>query len=86
MKSSLTHLWLSAACAACVVLLVLLVLLVFIEIIFFRLYQKDKSSDSKINLRQASNCCKMALEAAKVAYANETKESITSQKLGSQER
>ena len=33
--------------------------------------------------RQASNLCKRVLEAAKLAYANKTKESITSQKLGS---
>ena len=44
--------------------------------------QKDKSSDSKVKFRQAINCCKKVLEAAKLAYANET-ESITSQKLGS---
>ena len=50
---------------------------------FFRLYQKDKSSDSKVKFRQASNHCKRVLEAAKLAYANKTKESITSQKLGS---
>ena len=31
----------------------------------------------------SSNCCKMILEAAKLAYANKTKESISSQKLGS---
>ena len=43
----------------------------------------DKSSASKVNLRQASNHCKRVLEAAKPAYANKTKESITSQKLGS---
>ena len=47
------------------------------------MYQKDKSSDSKVKVRQASNCCKRVLEAAKLAYANKTKESITSQKLGS---
>ena len=52
---------------------------------FFRLYQREKSSDSKVKLRQASNCCKRVLEAAKLAYANKTKESITSQKLGSQD-
>ena len=51
----------------------------------FRLYQKDKSSDSKVKFRQASNHCKRVLEAAKLAYANKTKESITSQKLGSQD-
>ena len=32
---------------------------------------------------QASNCCKGILEAAKLAYATKTKESIISQKLGS---
>ena len=32
---------------------------------------------------KASNRCKRVLEAAKLAYANKTKESITSQKLGS---
>ena len=46
------------------------------------LYQKDKSA-SKVKFRQASNHCKRVLEAAKLAYANKTKESITSQKLGS---
>ena len=45
---------------------------------FFRLYQKEKSSESKVKLRQASNCCKRVLE-----YNNKTEESITSQKLGS---
>ena len=50
---------------------------------FYRLYLKDKSSDSKVKFRQASNCCKTVLEAAKLAYLNKTKESITSQKLGS---
>ena len=49
------------------------------------MYQKDKSSDSKVKFRQASNRCKRVLEAAKLAYANKTKESITSQKLGSQD-
>ena len=48
---------------------------------FFCLYQKNKSSESK----QASNHCKRVLEAAKLAYANKTKESITSQNLGSQD-
>ena len=40
---------------------------------FFRLYQREKSSDSKVKFRQASNCCKRVLEAAKLAYATETK-------------
>ena len=52
---------------------------------FFRLYQKEKSSDSKVKFRQASNCCKRVLEAVKLAYANKTKESITSQKLGTRD-
>ena len=50
---------------------------------FFRLYQQNKSSESKVKFRLASNHCKRILEAAKLAYGTETKESITSQKLGS---
>ena len=47
------------------------------------MYQKDKSSDSKIDFKQAGNRCKKVAEAAKLAYANNTKESIIPQKLGS---
>ena len=47
----------------------------------FRLYQKDISSASKVRFRHASNRCKRVLEAAKIAYANKTKKSITSEKL-----
>ena len=65
--------WFSAACAAAIIH----------RNHFFRLYQREKSSDSKVKFRQASNCCKMVLEAAKLVYANKTKESITSQKFGS---
>ena len=64
--------WFSAACAAAIVH----------RNHFFRLYQKDKSY-SKVKFRQASNCCKRVLEAVKLVYANKTKESISSQKLGS---
>ena len=64
--------WFSAACAAAIIH----------RNHFFRLYQREKSSDSKVKFRQA-NCCKRVLEAAKLPYANKTKESITSQKLGS---
>ena len=49
------------------------------------MYQRQKSSDSKVKFRHASNCCKRVLEAAKLAYANKTKESVTSQKLGSRD-
>ena len=66
--------WFSAACAAAIVH----------RNHFFRLYQKNKSSESKVRFRQASNRCKRVLKAAKLAYANKTKESIISQKLGSQ--
>ena len=52
---------------------------------FFCLYQQNKSSESKVQFRQASNRCKRVLEAAKLAYVTKTKESITSQKLGSWE-
>ena len=65
--------WFSAACAA----------VIAHRNHFFCLYQKDKSSVSKVKFRQASNRCKRILEAAKLAYANKTKEFITSQKLGS---
>ena len=47
------------------------------------MYQNENSSDFKVKFRQASNHCKRFLQAAKLAYANKTKESITSQKLGS---
>ena len=50
---------------------------------FFHLYQQNKSSESKLKFRQARNCCKRVLEAARLAYATKTKGSITSQKLGS---
>ena len=36
-----------------------------------------------MNFIEASNHCKSVLEAVKLAYANKTKESITSQNLGS---
>ena len=49
------------------------------------MYQREKSSDSKVKFRQVSNCCKRVLEAAKLADANKTKESITFQKLGSRD-
>ena len=60
--------WFSAACTAAIAH----------RNQFVRLYRKDKFSDSKVKFRQASNCCKGVLEAAKLAYANKTKESITS--------
>ena len=53
----------------------------FIQITFFYSHQQSKSSDSKVKSR-TSNRCKRALEAAKLAYSNKTKEYITSQKLG----
>ena len=67
--------WFSAACAAAIVH----------RNHFFRLYQQNKSSESKVKFRQASNRCKRVLETAKFAYATKTKESITSQKLGSRD-
>ena len=47
------------------------------------MYQQKKSSESKVKFRQASNRCKRVLEAAKLTYSTKTKESTTSQKLGS---
>ena len=48
------------------------------------MYQQHKPPECKVKFRQASNSCKRVLEAAKLAYATKTKETITSQKLGSQ--
>ena len=67
--------WFSAACAAAIVH----------RNNFFHLYQQNKFSESKVKFRQASNRCKRVLEAAKLAYATKTKESITSLKLGSRD-
>ena len=50
---------------------------------FFHLCQQNKSSESKVKFRQASNYFKRVPEAAKLVYANKTKEYITSMKLGS---
>ena len=43
------------------------------------------TSTNGLKFRQASNRCKRVLEAAKLAYANKTKEPITSQTLGSRD-
>ena len=45
------------------------------------MYQQNKFSESKVKFRQTINHCKRVLEAAKLAYANKTKDSIASQKL-----
>ena len=50
--------WFSAACTAAIAH----------RNHFFRLYQQNKSSESKAKFRQASNRCKRVLEAAKLAY------------------
>ena len=63
--------WFSTACAAAIV----------DRNHFFHFYQREKSFDSKVKFRQASNRCKRVLDAAKLAYTNKTKESITSKKL-----
>ena len=49
------------------------------------MYQKAESYDSKVKFGQASNRCKRIPEATKLAYANKTKESIISKKLGSRD-
>ena len=67
--------WFSAACAAAIVH----------GNPFFQLHQQNKSFESKVKFRKASNHCKRILEAVKLIHANKTKESITSQKLGSRD-
>ena len=66
--------WFSAACAAAIVN----------RNHFFRLYQQNNSFESKVKFRLASNLYKQVLEAATLEFVNKTKESIISQKLGSQ--
>ena len=67
--------WFSAACAAAIVH----------KNHLFRFFQQNKSSESKVKFSQPTDHCKRILEAAKFAYANKAKESITSQKHGSQD-
>ena len=65
--------WFSAACAIVIVH----------RNHLLHLCQQNKSSESEVKFRQASNHCKRVLEAAKLAYATKTKEPMTSLKLGS---
>ena len=67
--------WFSAACTAAIVH----------GNQFFCLYQQNKSSETKLKFRQASNRWKRVFEAAKLACSTKTKEPITSQKLGSRD-
>ena len=67
--------WFSAACAAAIVH----------RNRFLCLYQQNKSSEFKVMFREASKRSKRVLEATKLTYATKTKESITSQKLGSRD-
>ena len=67
--------WFSAACAAAIAH----------RNHFFHFYQQNKSSESKVKFRQASNRCKRVLEAAILAYVTKIKESITSQEPGSRD-
>ena len=67
--------WFSAACAVAIVN----------RNHFFRLYQKDKSSESKVKFRKVSSRCKRVFESAKPSYVNKIKEPITSLKLGSRD-
>ena len=73
-----------AACAAVIVSRNLLFVCLFV-CLSVCLYQQNKSSESKVNFRQTSNCCKRVIEAAKFAYATKTEESITSQKNDSRD-
>ena len=67
--------WFSAACTAAIVH----------RNHFFRLYQQNKSSESKVKFRQAGNRCKRVLEAAKLAYATKTRVHHFPEIFGSQD-
>ena len=58
----------------------LLLLPQFVEITFC-LYQKGKSSESKVKFKQASNSCKRLFEAAKLAYANKQRSPLLPRNL-----
>ena len=64
--------WFSAVCAAAIVQ----------RNPFFRLYQQNKSSASRVKFGQVSNRCKRVLESIKLAYANKAKKSVFLQKSG----
>ena len=63
--------WFSAACAAAIIH----------RNHFFCLYQREKSSDSKVNFRKASNCCKRVFKAAKLANTNKKKSPLLPRNL-----
>ena len=63
-----SSLWFSSACVTAIV----------DRNHFFYLYRKDRFSKSKVKFRQASYCSKKVHETAKLAYANKTRDSITS--------
>ena len=63
--------WFSAACAAAIIH----------RNHFFRLYQREKSSNSKVKFRQASNRCKRVLEATKLVYDNKKKSRLLPRNL-----
>ena len=67
--------WFPAACAAAIV-----------HRFFVCLYQQNKSSEcKKLSWDKIVIIAKRVLEASKLSYVNKTKESINSQKLGSQD-
>ena len=63
--------WSSSACAAVIAQ----------RSQFSRLYQQSKTFESKVKFKQASNCSKSVLEAAKLPHAHKTKECLTYQKI-----
>ena len=67
--------WFSEACTAAI----------FHRYQFLRLFQQNKLSTSKVQLRRAINPYKIVLQTAKLAYSTKTNGSITSQKLGYQD-
>ena len=67
--------WFSASCAVAIVH----------RNHIFHFHQQNKLSESKAKFKQVCILCKSVLEAAKLKYASNTKEPITSQKIGSQD-
>ena len=52
---------------------------------FYKVFQREKSADSKRRFRHAANECKRAIDSAKTQYVQRTQERIAAQKIGSRD-
>ena len=52
---------------------------------FYKVFQREKSADSKCRFRHAANECKRVIDSAKTQYVQQTQERIAAQKIGSRD-